>query len=94
MKGVLIFKVPPAGRLKTPAGGNVHTRDARNVAVINLLPLDLKDVCRVIILVDEHRYYIYKNNITGVTDMHGIQTEFLPKFIRELEDADAGNLHY
>jgi len=86
MRGVLIFKVPAAGRLKTPVGGNVHTRDARNQAVINLLPDDLIDVCRVIILVDEHRYFVYKNNITGVTAMGGVHVGNLPTFIRELED--------
>jgi len=87
MKGVLIFKVPPGGYLRNSKGGTIRTVDERNDAVINLLPLDLMDVCRVIILVDEHCYYVYKNNITAVTGMVGVAARLLPKFIEELEDA-------
>jgi len=87
MKGVLIFKVPPAEQLYSPTGLPVHSAQACNHAIINLLPLDLMDLCKVIILVDEYCYYVYKNNITNVTNMQGTQTKFLPNFIEELENA-------
>lgn len=87
MNGVLIFKVPPARYLKTPEGKNVHTVNARNDAVIELLGLTLIGVCQVIILVDNHKYYVYKNKITGGTFRGGIDTRLLPKFIEELENA-------